>query len=114
MVRFICGDWNKGLVSLTPSLPNCTTSSSPGLEASIWSRSGLMTGMDDRSGLSRSSLLRKKSESGECSSLSQEVHSSPVVKEAKPGNMGDTGDVDPGDGAESVVSSAALQSSTEL
>lgn len=81
----------------------------------MWLRSGLMTGIDDRSGLSRSSLLRKKSESGECSSLSQEVHSSPVVKEeAKPGKMGETGDVDPGEGAESVVSSAALQSSIEL
>lgn len=77
--------------------------------------SGLMTGMDDRSGLSRSSFLRKKSEPGDCSSLSQEVHSSPVVKEeAKPGNMGETGDADPGEGAESVVSSAALQSSIEL
>lgn len=112
---FIWGDWNKGLVSLTPSLPNCTTSSRPGLETSMEFRSGLMTGMDDRSGLSSSSLLRKKSESGECSSLSHEVHSSPVVKEeAKPGNMGETGDADPGEGAESVVSSAALQSSIEL
>jgi hypothetical protein len=71
--------------------------------------------MHDRSGLSRSSLSRKKSESGDCSSLSHEVHSSPVVKEeAKVGNMGETGDAEPGDGAESVVSSAALQSSIEL
>lgn len=107
MVMVIWGDWNRGLVSLTPSRPNWTTSSSPEVERSI--------GIDDRSGLSRSSDLRKKSDSGDCSILSHEVHSSPVVKEeAKPLKMGETGETDPGDGAESVVRSAALQSSMEL
>lgn len=72
-------------------------------------------GMADRLGLSRSSDLRKKSDSGDCSILSHEVHSSPVVKEeAKPLKMGEMGETGSGDGAESVVSSAALQSSMEL
>lgn len=72
-------------------------------------------GMDVRSGLSSSSDLRKKSDSGDCSILSQEAQSSPeaVLKEYPP-NIGETGEPVPGDGAESVVSSAALQSSMEL
>lgn len=102
-------------MSLTPSRPNWTTSSRPGFERSMEFKAGLMMGMDDRSGLSRSSDLRKKSDSGDCSILSHEVHSSPVVKEeANPLKMGETGERDPGDGAESVVRSAALQSSMEL
>lgn len=79
-------------------------------------RTGPIKGMDVRSGLSRSSDLRKKSESGDCSILPQLAQSSPApgLEKEKPLNMGEMGDPDPGDGAESVVSSAALQSSMEL
>lgn len=81
------------------------------------SRLGLMMGMDVRSGLSRSSDLRKKSDSGDCSILSQAAQSSVPgagFEKEKPVKTGETGDPVPGDGAESVVSSAALQSSMEL
>lgn len=120
-------------MSLTPSLPN-TTSSSPVpvvvllflflllllvvmVEViSIEFKSGLIIGMVDKSGLSKSSDLRRKSESGDCSILSHAVHSSPEteLEKEKPLKMGEMGDADPGEGAESVVSSAALQSSIEL
>lgn len=74
-----------------------------------------MIGMEVRSGLSRSSDLRKKSDSGDCSILSQEAQSSEVgLEKEKPVKTGEMGDPVPGDGAESVVSSAALQSSMEL
>lgn len=79
-----------------------------------------MIGIAVRSGLSWSSDLRKKSDSapGDCFVLSHDEgpQSSPEagMEKEKPVKMGETGDPEPGDGAESVVSSAALQSSMEL
>lgn len=126
-VMLICGDWNNGLVSLTPSRPNTTSSGPVGRFEELLlrvlfviSKPGLMIGMADRSGLSRSSDLKRKSDSGDCSILSQaDVQSSPEpeLEKANPPKMGDTGEPDPGEGAESLavlVSSAALQSSMEL
>lgn len=111
----LSGVWNRGLVSLIPSRPK-TTSSRPVVVAGLVFKPGLIMGMADRSGLSSSSDLKRKSDSGDCSILSQADQSSPEpeLEKANPPKMGDTGEPDPGDGAESVVSSAALQSSMEL
>lgn len=122
LLRLTCGDWNSGLVSLTPSRPKTTSSRPVGLVelrllfTSTELRPGLMTGMADRSGLSRSSDLRRKSDSGDCSILFHAVQSSPEpeFEKVNPPKMGDMGEPEPGEGAESGVSSAALQSSMEL
>lgn len=113
MLRFSCGVENKGLVSFTPSLPN-TTSSSPRVAPSVAPRLGLMTGIVAKSGLSRNSDLRKKSDSGDPATFSQEVQSSPELGKEKPEKIGEMGEPFSGDGAESLVNSAALQSSMEL
>lgn len=106
--------WKIGLVSLTPSRPNTTSLHAPA-PTSIESMTGLMIGMDARSGESRSSDLRKKSDSGDCSILSQAAQSSaPEPEKEKPVKFGEIGEPEMGEGAESVVRSAALQSSIEL
>lgn len=73
-----------------------------------------MIGIAVRSGLSKSSDLRKKSDSGDSAAFSQEAQSSPELEKEKPENTGEMGEPFPGDGAESLASSAALQSSMEL
>lgn len=73
-----------------------------------------MIGIVARSGLSRSSDLRKKSDSGDPALFSQEAQSSPELLKEKPENIGEMGEPFSGDAAESLVNSAALQSSMEL
>lgn len=99
----ICGDWNSGLVSLTPSRPKTTAESSspPALDTSNGESSEVIIGMDDKSVVSKSvsDLKLKKSDCGDCVSLSHSAHSSlpdGTEKLLKSGVMGD-----PRDGFES-------------
>lgn len=120
LLRLSWGEENKGLVSLIPSRPKTTSSRPVGLleVKLLLLPKSLMIGMADRSGLSSSSDLRRKSDSGDCSILSHEAAQSspePELEKENPPKMGDTGEPELGEGAESVaVSSAALQSSMEL